>query len=299
MKASGMKTSGMQASGTAVAASDASDRSKPRARWLRRLLLAGSALLLSFLIGAVARGPVCWPFDFIWNLGPVVDAPDLRVPDDGKVRVVFLQHGMWRTSMALDRIERTLRHHGYEVINTGYPSNSDYLAAHAKRLRDVVETRFARGKVDEVSFIGHSMGGVVIHEYLRRTDSQKPKACIYIATPQRGAILAGKRRNWFLYEIVMGTKAARQLAMTDPIHKLPILYGDRSGAIIGDVGEGNVDIPGHDDGTVGVSEATFDGVSDNILVPYGHTRIVVMDEVLRQILHFLGRGGFAAAGKGG
>ncbi|MGK0518638.1 MAG: triacylglycerol lipase [Planctomycetota bacterium] len=274
-------------------------KSKPMVRWFKRLVFASAALLVSFLIGVVSRGPVCWPFDFVWNLGPVVDAPELRVPDDGKVRVVFLQHGMWRTSMALDRIERTLRHQGYEVINTGYPSTSDYLAAHAKRLRDVVETRFARGRVDEISFVGHSMGGVVIHEYLRRTDSRQPKACVYIATPQRGAILADKRRNWFLFELAMGTKSARQLATVDPMHKLPILYGDRSGAIIGDIGAGNGDIPGHDDGTVGVSEARFDGISDTILVPYGHTSIVVRDEVLRQILHFLGRGAFAEPGKDG
>ncbi|MFT4511670.1 MAG: triacylglycerol lipase [Planctomycetota bacterium] len=268
-------------------------------RWLRRLLFAALAMLVMFLVGVVARGPACWPFDFLWNLGPVVQAPELRPADDGKVRVVFLQHGMWRTSRALNRIERTLRHHGYEVINTDYPSTSDYLAAHAKRLRDVVETRFAAGHVDEVSFVGHSMGGVVIHEYLRRPDARMPKACVYIATPQRGAILADKRRNWFLYELVMGTKAARQIASVDPIHELPILHGDRSGAIIGDIGEGNGDIPGHDDGTVGVSEAAFDSISDAVLVPYNHTQIIVMDQVLRQILHFLGRGAFAEPTKGG
>ena len=276
-----------------------STQPKPMARWLRRLLLAVSAVLAAFMVGCWTRSPVCLPFDFFWNLGPVFEAPELRTRDDDKVRVVFLQHGMWRTSMALDRIERTLRHHGYEVINTDYPSTSDYLEAHAKRLRDTVETRFARGRVDEVSFVGHSMGGLVIHEYLRRTDSRKPKACIYIATPQRGAILAGKRRNWFLYELLMGTKAARQLATTDPIHQLAIPYGDRSGAIIGDIGEGNDDIPGPDDGTVGVTEARFDGIADTVFVPYGHTSIVVMDQVLHQILHFLCRGGFAATGKDG
>ena len=114
----------------------ASTQPKPMARWLRRLLLGGSALLAAFMVGCWTRSPVCLPFDFFWNLGPVFEAPELRTRDDDKVRVVFLQHGMWRTSMALDRIERTLRHHGYEVINTDYPSTSDYLEAHAKRRPD-------------------------------------------------------------------------------------------------------------------------------------------------------------------
>ena len=283
----------------AAAAATAEPQKKPMARWFRRLLFAAAVLLVAFSVGVVARGPVCWPFDFLWNLGPVVEAPELRSADDGKVRVVFLQHGMWRTSMAMDRIERSLRHHGYEVINTGYPSTNDYLAGHAKRLRDVVEARFARGKVDEVSFVGHSMGGVVIHEYLRRPDARQPQACIYIATPQRGAILADKRRHWFPYKIAMGTKASQQLATVDPIHRLPIPHGERSGAIVGDIGEGNADIPGPDDGTVGVSEATVEGIAAAVRVPYGHTRICVMDRVIRQILHFLARGAFAEPGKPG
>lgn len=271
---------------------------KPMARWMLRLLFVGAALLATFLVGAALRAPVCYPFDFVWNLGPAVAEPALRCPDDGKVRVVFLQHGMWRTSMALDRLERSLELQGYEVVNTGYPSTDDFLAGHAERLRDAVEARFARGPVDEVSFVGHSMGGLVIHEYLRRADAREPKACVYIATPQRGAILADKRRNWFLFEIAMGSTASRQLATVDPFHEQPIPFGARSGAIIGDIGDGNRAIPGHDDGTVGVDEATFEGCSDSVSVPYGHTRIVVMDRVIRHVLHFLGRGAFAQEGDG-
>lgn len=269
------------------------------ARLWKPACLLPAALLAAFLVGVVLHAPVCWPFDVVWNLGPAVDAPDLRCARDGKVRVVFLQHGMWRTPRALDRLERTLRHQGYEVINEGYPSTDDYLAGHAQRLRDVVEARCQQGKVDEIAFVGHSMGGVVIHEYLRRADARTPTACIYIATPQRGAILADKRRHWFLFELAMSNKASFQLATVDPIHLLPIPCPERSGAIVGDIGSGNVDIPGHDDGTVGCSEATFEGVKDTIVVSYGHTRIVVMDEVLRQVLHFLSKGGFARPGKPG
>ena len=235
----------------------------------------------------------------MWNLGGVVSADDLRCPDDDKIRVVFLQHGMWRTSMALNRLERSLRNNGYEVINTGYPSTSGYLAEHAKRLRDAVEERCAKGPIDEISFVGHSMGGVVIHEYLRREDAREPKAVVYIAVPQRGAILVDNYRHWFLFDWIMGGKASHQLATVDPIHKLPIPYGHLSGAIVGDLGESNPNIPGHDDGTVGVSEATFEGLADTILVPYGHTRIIVAPEALRQVMHFLRKGGFAADGKSG
>ena len=268
-------------------------KTRPSRRWRR----AAAALLVSalaFCAGALLGVPVCYPFDVLWNLGGVVEVDELRRRGDGRVRVVFLQHGLWRTPRSLDRLERTLTAHGYEVVNTGYPSTEDYLEAHAERLRDAVEARCARGDVDEISFVGHSMGGLVIHEYLRREDARAPTACVYIATPQRGAILAGKRRHWWVFEMVMGRKAAGQLATTDDFHLQPIPFPARTGTVVGDIGDGNEAIPGRDDGTVGVDEATFVGVGASLRVPYGHTRIVIMDEVLRQVLHFLARGDFAA-----
>lgn len=273
-------------------------------RLFRFGLFASVATLVAFAVGTVLHAPVCYPFDYLWNMGDVyrgdaVEANELRAPKDGKVRVVFLQHGLWRTAMALDRLERTLVHHGFEVVNHGYASTEDYLEGHAEGLRDAVEARFAKGKVDEIAFVGHSMGGLVIHEYLRRDDAREPTACVYIATPQRGAILADKRRHWFLFQMVMGKKAAGQLATTDKFHDQAIPFPARSGTIVGDIGAGNGSIPGRDDGTVGVDEATFEGAAASVRVPYGHTRILVTDLVLRHVLHFLANGDFAVPAKRG
>lgn len=268
-------------------------------RWGKGLLIAVAALLTAFCVGAALRAPVCLPFDVAVNLLPAVDAPDLRPADDGKRRVVFLQHGMWRTRYSLGRLERTLRQNGYEVVNTGYPSTEDTIEAHAQRLRDVVERHLGDAPDAEVSFVGHSMGGLVIQEYLRRADARAPHACVYLATPHRGAILADLRRHWFLFEIAMGDRAAAQLATTDPLHERPIPFGDRSGTFVGDIGAGNPSIPGRDDGTVGCDEATFAGARASLTVPFGHTRIAVVAAVQRQVLRFLRDRAFATEGRPG
>ena len=261
-------------------------------RWARRALFAVALLGTAFVVAAVLRVPVCLPFDFVWNLGPAVTADDLRPPNDGKVRVVFLQHGLWRTPMSLDRLERSLAASGYEVVNCGYPSTEDRIEGHAQRLRDAVERRVAAGRVDELSFVGHSMGGLVIQEYLRRDDAREPKACVYVASPHRGAILADKRHHWFAFRLAMGDLAAGQLVTSDAFHLQPIPFGGRSGTVAGDIGPGNGSIPGHDDGTVGVAEATFAGCADAITVPFGHTSIVIRERVLRQVMAFLRDGRF-------
>jgi hypothetical protein len=128
---------------------------------------------------------------------------------------------------------------------------------------------------------------------LRRPDAREPVACVYLATPHRGAVLADKRRHWFLFRLAMGDAAAWQLATTDPLHQLPIPFPECSGTVVGDRGSGNPSIPGRDDGTVGVTEATFPGVRASVVVPFGHTGITVAEPVLRQVLRFLRDGAFA------
>lgn len=260
-----------------------------RVAWCAAVAIAGSGLLV------LTGGPIAWPFDFAINLGPAIDEPALRAPADGRHRVVVLQHGMFRTSASLGRLARTLERHGYEVLNPGYASTNGSIEDHAARLAEAIAARRRAGPVDEWSFVGHSMGGLVIEEYLRRPDAVAPRACVYLGTPHRGAILADLRKHWFVFRLAMGDLAARQLSPGDPIHLRPIPYPERSGAIVGDRGDGNASIPGADDGTVGVDEATFPGIAATVRLPVGHTGMTVAPEALRQVLHFLRQGAFAPA----
>ena len=63
--------------------------------WLRRLGVTLTLLLVSCATATALRAPVCLPFDYLCNLGAAIDAPALQLPLDGKVRVVFCQHGLW------------------------------------------------------------------------------------------------------------------------------------------------------------------------------------------------------------
>jgi pimeloyl-ACP methyl ester carboxylesterase len=251
--------------------------------------------VVGYLASLAFGAPFAWPFDCCVNAGGVVVDEALRPPLDGRRRVVVMQHGIWRSSLALWRLERTLQAHGYEVHNLDYPSTMACIEEHAERLAAGVEAIYATGPVDELSFVGHSMGGLVIQQYLRSRGARTPTNCVYIATPHRGAMLADLRKHWFLFRLGMGSEAALQLSPGDPIHARPLPTVGRSGTLVGNVGEGNASIPGADDGTVAVGEATFPGAADSVELPLGHTAIAYDPTAVRQVLHFLRWGAFAPA----
>jgi pimeloyl-ACP methyl ester carboxylesterase len=268
-----------------------SSPSAARAPRRRRVLrgLAAAVVVFGVLVSCGMNPSV--PSDWLINLWPVpaVDATLRAQPRT----LVVLQHGMWRSAFALGRIERALRAHGYEVLNVSYPSTRAHIEDHAERLARAISARLASASQSPsaISFVGHSMGGLVIRRYLARPDAVRAKACVFIATPHCGAALAGKRQDALWFRLFMGNKAAKQLVCGDPFYdSLRPLSGVAVGNIIGGKGDGqgfSSVLEGDDDGTVRVAEAHLDGEQDTVLLPLGHTRIGMADATIKQVLSFL------------
>lgn len=254
-----------------------------------RVLLRSIGVLGLGYGGAVVLGmPPCLPFDHAWNVGDARFDASLCVPAGSPTRLVVLQHGLWRTHVSMTRLERALLAHGYRTCNESYDSTNTTIEVAAVKLADDVDRALrAAGPGTELAFVGHSLGGLVIEECLRRRPDLQPFACVYVAVPHRGAVLCDLRKHWWPFPWIMGTGAALQLSPGDPLHERPIPFAKRSGAIVGDRGEGNASIPGRDDGTVAVEEATLAGALDVVVLPNGHTSIASAEATIRQVLHFL------------
>lgn len=262
-------------------------------RWGKRLGVGTlSALgIYLFVVGFGWMNPSV-PFDVLLNLGDASPRPGLRAPADGRERLVVLQHGLWRSAASLRRLERALEQHGYRVLNESYPSTSGTLEQHAARLRETLESAIEEmpRPPDELYLVGHSMGGLVMQAYLARPDARVPDACVYIATPHRGAVLCDLRKDWIWFRLLMGDEAALQLSPGDAFHRREIPMPCPVGTVVGGLGNGegfHSSIPGDDDGTVAVAEARLEGETDCVRIPVGHTRITVDERVIRQVLHFL------------
>lgn len=262
----------------------------------RRVWRALAVVAISWLLGIVCGMNPSAPSDLVMNLWPIpaVD-PALRA-EPGR-RLVVLQHGLWRSSYALWRLERALRAHGYDVLNVSYPSVTDRVERHAEALGRALQDRLALDSdPPKVYFVGHSLGGLVIRAYLSRPDALRPSGCVFVGTPHRGAELAKRRIDSPWFALLMGDQAARQLVPGNPLFATLQRISDAPvGTVVGGKGDAqgwHDELDGDDDGTVRVREAHLDEEVDSILLPIGHTRLALHRDMITAVLRFLHDGHF-------
>ncbi len=261
-----------------------------RRRALRRWLPATVGAYVLLVVTGCCNPST--PVDWVMNLPPTAEYDDLHAAED-EPTLVILQHGIWRSSSALWRLERSLENHGYEVLNSSYPSTRKTIEEHAALLEKRIEARLA-GREDNLPrlcFVGHSMGGLVIRSYLQRPDARRADTCVFLGTPHRGASLADAKKESWWFPLVMGDQAALQLSPSDPFYATlgPVPCAN-IGTIIGGQGDDeglSRKIAGDDDGTVGVAEAHLPEETGSVLLKTGHTRLSFTSEPIRMVLRFL------------
>src|SRR5688572_25436244 len=81
-----------------------------------------------------------------------------------KPRVIILLHGLVRSRESMDELWKYLSPQDeFTVLNVSYASTRGKLSEHASALAKVVEHLDA---VQEVNFVGHSLGNLVVRHYL-------------------------------------------------------------------------------------------------------------------------------------
>ncbi len=216
---------------------------------------------------------------------------------DGEHLVVLL-HGLGRSRSSLARLERMLAAEGYAVAPVSYASTRRSVAGHADRIEKLLDG--VRGP-RRVSFVTHSLGGLVAREVLARDSDWKRRLelgrLVMIAPPSRGSALAARAVRWPLVRGLLGPSlrdatpaGARELPRPDCA--LGIVVGGR-----GDERGWCPLIPGDDDGVVGVEEARLDDVDSFLVVEGLHTFLAGNEAVIAAVREFLGNGRFTPASR--
>jgi pimeloyl-ACP methyl ester carboxylesterase len=141
-------------------------------------------------------------------------------------------------------------------------------------------------------FVGHSLGGVVILEMLVRHPEVPAASALLIGSPVRGCH-AGRRLGLaHVGRWMMG--ASRSLweerdAVWRRSAPLGVIAGTQPIGLARVLGR----LPGPNDGVVRVAETAVDGMSGRVLVPAGHSALIVDRRVAQLAARFMAQGRFA------
>ncbi len=199
---------------------------------------------------------------------------------------VLLVHGIWNARHWLAPFAIRLRREGLAPELFGYDSIMRDPAHAGDRL-----ISHLRHKPVEL-LVGHSLGGLVILEALRRAPDLPVKRVVCLGSPLRGsgvaAAMSGRRAP---LSLVLGRSRGLLETGCAPWHG-PVEVGVVAGNRARGVGGLFARMDGESDGTVSVAETRLPGLTDHCVIPASHSGLVLSADAARQTARFLLHGRF-------
>jgi pimeloyl-ACP methyl ester carboxylesterase len=218
--------------------------------------------------------------------------------------VVLVLHGLGKTRISNEGMVEFLRAKSkYTVLSVGYASTQADVASHARALARVIE--HLGDRVDEINFVAHSLGNIVIRHYLsdhtdaangRRPDP-RIKRIVMVGAPNNGARMAEVFGQNSAFERVLGKSGRAMAREWDDLQKHLVIPQVEFGIIAGGKHDGNGYNPfldGDDDFIVTVEETKLPGARDFIVIDGLHALLMSNTDVQNAALRFLQHGFFVS-----
>ena len=209
---------------------------------------------------------------------------------------VILLHGLLRSRLAMGRLAVELQN-DYQIINNSYPSRRYTIEELARR---AIEPALEHcDKKTKVHFVTHSLGGILVRQYLSEHEVKNLGNVVMLGPPNQGSeIVDFFQSSPFmssLFELANGP-AGTQLGTNDdgrpkalgPVDfHLGVIAGNKSfNPVLSSF------LPGEGDGKVTVESSKVDGMVDHLVLPVDHTFMMRDSKVIHQVKTFLKQGHF-------
>ena len=213
--------------------------------------------------------------------------------------VVFL-HGLAQRAESMQYLANYVENVGFQVQNIVYDSK----AAKIEYLVEAVENGVGLCQLNDattIHLVGHSLGAILIRQYISNASINKIGKIVLIAPPNRGSrlvnLFGGNEENASeKYGVAFSELGEGKEYF---VNNIPVVGVSSTGIIAGSGKSTKNDyffsmfIKGVDDGRVSVQSTRLKGVKHHITVPYSHHDIIYANDVHEQVLHFLMNGKFA------
>ncbi len=217
----------------------------------------------------------------------------LLIPLQAHSSCVVLLHGLARSDSSMKKLAVELQKEGYQTVNVDYPSR-DYTIEELseKAISPALEQC---GSHDEINFVTHSMGGILVRQYLSNHTISKLGRVVMLGPPNRGSEVVDKLKDMPGFYFVNGD-AGMQLGTGESSvpnklgpaeFDLGIIAGTQSINLIL-----SLIIPGTDDGKVAVERTKLKGMNDHVEIETSHPFMMKNKDVIAQVIYYLKNGKF-------
>jgi len=210
---------------------------------------------------------------------------------------VIILHGLGRTDDSMGKIEKKLINNGYRVWNEEYPSREADIESLAANFIPPGIGKCREWNAGAIHFVTHSMGGILVRQYLQSNVIPELGNIVMLAPPNHGSEVVDHLKDAQVFQNLMGP-AGQQLSThrnskPNSLQPIPGTIGVIAGSVTSDPWFAWMfDSP--NDGKASVESARLAEMSDFLVVEHGHTFIMSHNDVIEQVLFFLKHGKFKA-----
>ncbi len=209
---------------------------------------------------------------------------------------VVLLHGLARTSMSMNPMQRALDDEGFETVNVDYPSREfsvEELAGIA--IPEGLAACRAIGGIEKIHFVTHSLGGILLRQYLSENGIAELGRVVMLGPPNQGSAAVDQLRDWPGFDWLNGPAGLQlgkgedsvPLRLGPATFELGVIAGNRT---IDPITSAVLENP--DDGRVSVADTRLDGMADFVEVEHSHAFMMRMREPIQLTIRFLKNGRF-------
>jgi pimeloyl-ACP methyl ester carboxylesterase len=213
-----------------------------------------------------------------------------NVPISLKTAAVFV-HGLWLTGAESALLRRRITaNHGFECHSFSYRTVGSSVQPVLEKLSRFV----SRIDADRVHFVGHSLGGIVLHRYFEVAKDLPPGRVVFLGSPTVKSKTAERVGRLPVLRSMIGRMVADELVA--PTRSREWRCDRELGCIAGTrpVGLGRFFARFDEDcdGTIGVSETKLPGHTAHMTLPVSHMGMLISADVAHQVGEFLANGRF-------
>ena len=210
---------------------------------------------------------------------------------------VILLHGLAKSDASMSKLEREIGDAGYATVNVDYPSTEYPIEKLAGPAIAPALDRCARSSEPpaQVHFVTHSMGGILVRQYLSQVEVENLGKVVMLGPPNQGSEVVDNLGKFPGFHFMFGDAG---LQLGTGTMSLP----NQLGAATFDVGiiAGTKSInpilssllPKKDDGKVTVERTRLEGMHDHLEMPVTHVFMMKNRKVIEQVIHYLKHGSF-------